>query len=209
MFLNVVLCSHILCSEFTPRLIKDLEGVKVKSIAAGMLHSACIDENGFAYIFGETSTEKLEGNKATVPSLLRELPPSEEAACGGYHTCIITSGGELYSWGSNENGCLGIGSTDVTHSPEKVLGPFLRYSVSKVSCGWKHTAAVSGGRVYTWGWGGSHGTFSEDGHSSGGQLGHGDDVDYIEPRLVDFQSNLKALQVSCGFNHTGAILKHI
>lgn len=28
----------------------------------------------------------------------------------------------------------------------------------------------SGGNVYTWGWGGSHGTFSVDGHSSGGQL---------------------------------------
>lgn len=26
------------------------------------------------------------------------------------------------------------------------------------------------GNIYTWGWGGSHGTFSEDGHSSGGQL---------------------------------------
>lgn len=79
-----------------------------------------------------------------------------------------------------------------------------------MSCGWKHTAAICGGHVYTWGWGGSHGTFSEDGHSSGGQLGHGDDVDYIEPRVVvDFHSNLRALQVSCGFNHTGAILQYI
>ena len=26
------------------------------------------------------------------------------------------------------------------------------------------------GNIFTWGWGGSHGTFSEDGHSSGGQL---------------------------------------
>lgn len=26
------------------------------------------------------------------------------------------------------------------------------------------------GKVYTWGWGGAQGTFSEDGHSSGGQL---------------------------------------
>lgn len=84
----------------------------------------------------------------------------------------------------------------------------MRHSVSEVSCGWKHTAAISGGNVYTWGWGGSHGTFSVDGHSSGGQLGQGDDVDYIEPTKVKFDGHVKALQVSCGFNHTGAIFEY-
>ncbi|KAK8447797.1 hypothetical protein SEVIR_8G155100v4 [Setaria viridis] len=33
-------------SEYTPRLIKNLDGIKIKKIAAGMLHSACIDEKG-------------------------------------------------------------------------------------------------------------------------------------------------------------------
>ncbi|KAL3528231.1 hypothetical protein ACH5RR_012887 [Cinchona calisaya] len=199
-------------SEFTPRLIKDLEGVKVKSVAAGMLHSACIDENGFVYCFGERAKEKLgfeEGKSVPVPSLMSKLPPSDEVACGGHHTCIVTNGGELYSWGTNDNGCLGIGSTDVAHSPERVQGPFLRYPVCKVSCGWKHTAAICGANIYTWGWGGSHGTFSEDGHSSGGQLGQGNDIDYIEPMAVDFHNNVKALQISCGFNHTGAILEFV
>lgn len=199
-------------SEYVPRLIKKLEGVKVKSIAAGMLHSACIDENGTVFVFGEKAVERLslgQAKNATTPSVISELPSSEEVACGGYHTCTITSGGELYTWGSNENGCLGTGCTNVGHSPERVQGPFLKHSVSQVSCGWKHTAAISEDHVYTWGWGGSHGTFSEDGHSSGGQLGQGNDVDYIEPRRVDFGEgvNVKALQVSCGFNHTGAILQ--
>ncbi|XP_052887820.1 uncharacterized protein LOC108469921 isoform X5 [Gossypium arboreum] len=30
-------------SEYTPRLIKKLEGIRVKRVAAGLLHSACID----------------------------------------------------------------------------------------------------------------------------------------------------------------------
>ncbi|MED6123603.1 hypothetical protein PIB30_050628 [Stylosanthes scabra] len=160
-------------SEYTPRLIKDLEGVKVKYIAAGLLNSACIDENGFVYIFGERGIDKLhlkEMSNATKPSLINELPYSQQVACGGYHTCVLTNSGELYTWGSNENGCLGIGSPDAIHLPEKVRGPFLRSSVSQVSCGWKHTAAISEGRVFTWGWGGSYGTFSEVGHSSAGQL---------------------------------------
>lgn len=122
---------------------------------------------------------------------------------------VITQGGDLYSWGSNENGCLGNGSTSVFHLPEKVEGPFSKSPVSKVSCGWKHTAAISGGAIFTWGWGGSHGTFSVDGHSSGGQLGHGSDVDYVKPTMIDLGENVKAVQVSCGFNHTGAILEYM
>ncbi|XP_068482265.1 ultraviolet-B receptor UVR8 isoform X2 [Phaseolus vulgaris] len=160
-------------SEYTPRLIKDLEGIKVKYVAAGLLNSACTDENGSVLVFGERRIENLHlkgTSDATRPSLVSELPYSKEVACGGYHTCILTNSGELYTWGSNENGCLGIGSSDVVHLPEKVQGPFLKSSVSQVSCGWKHTAAISEGRVFTWGWGGSNGTFSEVGHSSSGQL---------------------------------------
>ncbi|XP_069154753.1 ultraviolet-B receptor UVR8 isoform X4 [Solanum lycopersicum] len=198
-------------SEYTPRLIKELEGLKVKNASAGMLHSVCISENGSVHIFGERANKKLgfsEASNCSLPSVVDGLPYAEKAACGGYHTCVITGGGELYVWGTNENGCLGIGSTDVAHLPERVEGPFLRHSVSEVSCGWKHTAAISGGNVYTWGWGGSHGTFSVDGHSSGGQLGQGNDVDYIKPTKINFRRHVKALQVSCGFNHTGAIFEY-
>lgn len=198
-------------SEYTPRLIKRLEGVKVKHVSAGLLHSACIDENGCVFVFGERAVDKLgflDTNSATTPLMIDNLQSCKEVACGGYHTCLITGDGELYTWGSNENGCLGIGCTDVIHSPERVEDPFLKSSVSKVSCGWKHTAAVSEGKLFTWGWGGSHGTFSEEGHSSGGQLGHGDDVDYIEPNMVNFGRDVKVLEISCGFNHTGTILEY-
>ncbi|XP_077213141.1 regulator of chromosome condensation (RCC1) family protein isoform X2 [Tasmannia lanceolata] len=160
-------------SEYTPRLIKNIEGVKVRKIAAGLLQSACIDEQGSVFAFGERTIDKLgfgEANNATSPAIVSELPFSQEVACGGYHTCVITSNRELYTWGSNENGCLGIGYTDVIHTPEKVEGPLLKLPVFEVSCGWKHTGAICGGNLFTWGWGGSNGTFSVDGYSSGGQL---------------------------------------
>ncbi|XP_025012510.1 ultraviolet-B receptor UVR8 isoform X2 [Ricinus communis] len=197
-------------SEYTPRSIKKLEEVKVKSVAAGLLHSACIDVNGSVFVFGEVSVDRTgfgEAIGAEIPSMVGKLPCANEVSCGGYHTCVVTSGGELYAWGVNENGCLGIGSFNSLHAPERVQGPFLRSPVEKVSCGWRHTAAISG-NIYTWGWGGSNGTFSEDGHSSGGQLGHGSDVDYLNPKSIIFENNVKVLQVSCGFNHTGAILEN-
>ncbi|KAL9340371.1 hypothetical protein Peur_066590 [Populus x canadensis] len=50
-------------------------------------------------------------------------------------------------------------STNVLHLLEQVGGPFLRSSVDKESCGWKHTAAISEGNVFAWALGGCHGTF--------------------------------------------------
>lgn len=37
--------------------------------------------------------------------------------------------------------------------------------------------------------------------------GHGDDVDYIKPAMVYLEEPVKAVLVSCGFNHTGAIFE--
>lgn len=38
--------------------------------------------------------------------------------------------------------------------------------------------------------------------------GHGNDVDYFEPTMVPFGKNARAVHVSCGFNHTGAIYEY-
>ena len=38
--------------------------------------------------------------------------------------------------------------------------------------------------------------------------GHGNDVDYFEPMMVPFSKNARAVHVSCGFNHTGAIYEY-
>lgn len=176
-----------------------------------MLHSACIDERGSVFLFGERTTNKLSFGAAkyvATPSAVLELPFAEEVACGGYHTCVVTSEGKLYTWGSNENGCLGLGCTNAVHSPQSIESSSLKFPVTEVSCGWKHTAMISGGNVFTWGWGGASGTFFEDGNSSGGQLGHGNDVDYFEPMVVNIGQNVKALHVSCGFNHTGGIFEY-
>ncbi|KAJ3675637.1 hypothetical protein LUZ60_004679 [Juncus effusus] len=199
-------------SEYTPRLIKNFDGTKVKSIAAGLLHSACIDDKGSVFRFGERRAGKMEFtrvNGASILSPVEGIPFSVQVSCGGYHTCVITYGGELYTWGSNENGCLGLGDTDMVDTPQHVNSSLFKFPISQVSCGWKHTAVVSGDNVFTWGWGGANGSFFDEIHSSGGQLGHGNDVDYFKPTMVNLGANTRALHVSCGFNHTGGIFEYI
>ncbi|KAK5835716.1 hypothetical protein PVK06_011417 [Gossypium arboreum] len=67
---------------------------KVKRVAAGLLHSTCIDETGSLFVFGDKVVANLgfgEAKNATMPSMINTLPYSEEVACGGYHTCVVTS----------------------------------------------------------------------------------------------------------------------
>ena len=98
----------------------------------------------------------------------------------------------------------------------------------QAAAGWKHSAAVSAsGRLHTWGWGGSMGTTTPmmKQHSSGGQLGLGNELDWWGPtRVQSIQDQQGAVaqqhadteagkvlwlvkQVACGFNHTAAVLE--
>lgn len=94
----------------------------------------------------------------------------------------------------------------------------------QVSAGWKHSCGTGhAGQLYGWGWGGSVGstTSLESGRSSGGQLGLGDEFDYWAPtQVADLQTAARqevsagqnapvwnAVQVSCGFNHTAAVIE--
>ncbi|XP_052882596.1 uncharacterized protein LOC108458128 isoform X2 [Gossypium arboreum] len=72
---------------------------KVKRVAAGLLHSTCIDETGSLFVFGDKVVANLgfgEAKNATMPSMINTLPYSEEVACGGYHTCVVTSNSFIF-----------------------------------------------------------------------------------------------------------------
>lgn len=199
-------------SEYTPRLVKGFRDVKVSKVAAGLTHSACLDEQGSLFTFGKGRECQLGlgGDRdISEPKRVPVIPPVEEIACGGYHTGAISRNGQLYMWGSNEYGCLGFGykHQNATSLPMLVEGALESLRVTQVQCGWKHTMALTvDGDVFAWGWGGSQGTHGVDGLSSGGQLGLGNENDFLEPTQVK-SKKMKAIQISCGFNHSGAILE--
>ncbi|KAK9394129.1 RCC1 domain-containing protein 1 [Crotalus adamanteus] len=158
-----------------------------------------------------------------------------EAAAGGWHSAAVSDAGDLYLWGWNEAGQLGLPSKMSTESgataaasgeaaqapPNRPLSqrgdgldvgaadgpgrdevPFVSLQpfpalldlpeeaeVRRVSCGSRHTAAVTGtGHLYTWGWG------------KYGQLGHQDAASSDQPRRVCYfvERNLRVQEVVCG-----------
>ena len=107
---------------------------------------------------------------------------------GGFrHTCALRSA-ELYCWGENEEGQLGIGSTDPASTPQRV-GDGKTWS--DVSVGSAHSCGIRAGQLYCWG------------ANDVGQLGIGDGPGSPTPVRVGQSANWTA--VTAGTGHTCAI----
>lgn|GEM_PF-5931147 len=121
------------------------------------------------------------------------------AACG-------TVDGQLYCWGSNSDGLLGLGVTD----PSSLGGPYAdginayapyqvpalaNQTVTSVSVDYRHACAVtSSGKLYCWG------------NNDQGQLGLGNYTAFNSPQLVTAFNGKTVTSVSAGYQHTCAIV---
>ena len=83
-----------------------------------------------------------------------DLPPSWHAVdvdVGARHACAIGVDGDVYCWGDNAHGQLGINSTVATSLPVEVQLPANTRAMS-ISAGSQHTCVVTtAGELYCWG----------------------------------------------------------
>jgi RCC1 and BTB domain-containing protein len=110
----------------------------------------------------------------------------------GPHVLALTSEGELYSWGHNGYGQLGLGTSITTGQgtiPRRLCGDFSGVRIVSVACGGHHTIAVTAtGKVYSWG------------YNNCGQLGTGGTVNHTAPCRVDGGAleGVASVSASCG-----------
>ncbi|KAK4376710.1 hypothetical protein RND71_003006 [Anisodus tanguticus] len=192
-------------NAYIPKSLESSVVLDVQNIACGNRHAMLVTKQGEVFSWGEEGGGRLgHGAETDVPhpKLINNLRGMnvEVIACGEYHSCAVTSSGDLYTWGdgAKSSGLLGHRS-EVSHwIPKKVCGLIEGLRVSHVSCGPWHTALItSAGRLFTFG----DGTF--------GALGHGDRSVYITPREVETFNGLRTLKVACGVWHTAAIVERI
>ena len=68
------------------------------------------------------------------------------------HTIVLTNSGEVYSWGWNNWGQIGIGSDENVVSVPQQLNGFNGEKVKAISCGSYHSLALTeSGHVFSWG----------------------------------------------------------
>ncbi|XP_062111643.1 PH, RCC1 and FYVE domains-containing protein 1-like isoform X2 [Humulus lupulus] len=199
-----------------PKLIDTLSGTNIELVACGEYHTCAVTFSGDLYTWGDsTHSSSLLGHGSEVSHWvpkkvcgIMEGIHISYIACGLWHTAVVTSAGQLFTFGDGSFGALGHGDLSSTSIPREV--ETLRgLRTMRVACGVWHTAAVvevinelcspettvnsSSGQLFTWG----------DGDK--GQLGQDDKKPRLIPECVSALVDKKIRQVGCGHTITIAL----
>ncbi|NWT36941.1 HERC5 ligase, partial [Chroicocephalus maculipennis] len=108
----------------------------------------------------------------------------------------VREGGELFTWGQNTHGQLGVGSQTTTIPQPELVKRLKGIPLAQIAAGGAHSAAVSlSGAVYSWG------------KNDFGQLGLGDTEDRGCPSYIGALEHWKTVFISCGADHTAVLSK--
>ncbi|CEG48985.1 regulator of chromosome condensation-like protein [Plasmopara halstedii] len=200
-----------------PKQVAVLPNQPLIQIACGGEHLLYLTSTGDVYTFGNDEVRKmalsttLPDPEANVPNsslsyltpqLVEELALEKalygvtiaQIACGAQHSVAITNCGELYTWGSGEDGRLGHGDMRDRTVPRKVM-TLLRQNVVSASCGGAHTVVLT-----------EKGSVFSFGRGRNGRLGLGDTKWRDVPHeIMTFPLHMRVVQVACGWNFTTAI----
>ena len=96
----------------SPTLISELQFEKISSISCGYDHVLALTKTGKVYAWGNNHFGELglgHNNDESKPKLV-EMPNNvsvKQISCGTFFSLILTTGGTIYSFGTNHNGQLG------------------------------------------------------------------------------------------------------
>ena len=165
----------------TPAQVPGVAGVT--AIASGGGHSIALKSDATLVTWGSNGAGQLGyGNNGYTDGLPAPVPRfgGVTAISAGYaHSVAVRNDGTVWTWGSNDSGELGDGTTTERDSPIQVPG---LGGVRAVSAGNAHTLALkSDGTLWAWG------------NNASGQLGDGTRTDRLNPVQVTGLSNVVAI----------------
>lgn len=208
---------------------RQFDRITVKDVQMSKMHTVVVTNEtsgGNVWVAGIGSNGRLGRNASTQPTLTPLADFKETAASvavGPDHTLIITTSGNLYSFGLNKFGVLGytvesgqglVASSgtgsgsgsggqstsssakilDVQITPRKIVGPLKREEILGAAVSKLHSVAFSTDALYTWG-------------SNTGQLGYDKTATplQIQPRKVTSVTS-QVRQVACTDHATALLL---
>ncbi|KAG7236166.1 hypothetical protein INR49_001276 [Caranx melampygus] len=175
----------------------------VLQVALGARHGVLLVEGGQVYSFGELPWKQSQVPEPAKPTLESALSGQRvvAVAAGSFHSGAVTEDGGIHMWGDNGAGQCGLSGLSTVPNPTPVAvvdtdtSPLQSVPVLELSCGEKHTLALSAQRE-VWAWG------------SGCQLGLNATVFPVwKPQKVEHLAGRYVLQVACGASHSLALVR--
>ncbi|XP_008296210.1 probable E3 ubiquitin-protein ligase HERC4 [Stegastes partitus] len=145
--------------------------------------------------------------------------PVCQVSCGSRHSVVLTRDGQVYTWGQNSRGQLGLGKISSGSGSPQHVRSLAEIPLVQVAAGGDQSFSltVSGGLIC---WGRNdhgqlglgdtaavwfvpqHGSVFTFGSGQFGQLGHNSTRDELRPRLVAELWGAKVTKVACGRRHS-------
>jgi hypothetical protein len=179
-------------SRSTPVQVLELYGKTITDISAGGFHTLSVTSEGEVYSWGANNY----GQLGTGDTYIRHYPTRiyiedefvTHVSAGEYFSLALTRDGDVYAWGSNQYGQLGIGNSINQWKPVKITA-FNDIFITKIDAGKDHAIALSFEKVvYTWG------------RNDDGQLGDGTTTDRSWPDLLNFSRDV--IDINGGGRHS-------
>ncbi len=185
-------------------------GTEIIMVATGQYHTIALSSQGEVYTWGDNSKGQL-GYSVVPPireyilsykhpilvrSTILTLPVIKVAA-GYASSYALTSTGEVYAWGDNSQGQLGLGSTPSSVSIPTRVSSLKGVHVISLSCSTNTVMAVTrNGSAYSWG------------VNTNGQAADGSSTSKNVPKLVVNPYPRKIVGASPGNVFSLALFKH-
>ncbi|ROT68824.1 putative E3 ubiquitin-protein ligase HERC1 [Penaeus vannamei] len=130
-----------------PERVTALDGWRIGQVACGLNHTVCIDIDGnTVWAFGDGDYGKLAESRTRghnrpqqVPALVTHVVV--EIAVGSEHTLALANNGDVYGWGVNSDGQLGLGHTAAVREPQ-LIWTLSGKGIRQISAGRSHSAGL-------------------------------------------------------------------
>ncbi|XP_023212760.1 probable E3 ubiquitin-protein ligase HERC4 [Centruroides sculpturatus] len=188
-------------SQLRLEQIKALQVHHIQRISCGNNHSLALNEAGQVFSWGSNNYGQLglatEEESISSPKMIKRLAMFTviQISCGAHHSLALTSVGELYSWGYNNYGQLGIGNNNNQNIPCLIVS-LIGIPIKHIASGGNHNCILTkSGGLFSWG----KNTF--------GQLGLNDDQDRVFPVNQKSLRSHHIKYISCGDDHTACLTR--
>nr|XP_055153002.1 probable E3 ubiquitin-protein ligase HERC6 isoform X2 [Symphalangus syndactylus] len=186
-----------------PEPIQALETLNVDLVSCGKEHSLAVCHKGRVFAWGAGSEGQLGIGElkeiSFTPKKITTLNGIKiiQVSCGHYHSLALSKDSQVFSWGKNSHGQLGLGKEFPSQASPQRVRSLEGIPLAQVAAGGAHSFALSlCGTSFGWG------------SNSAGQLalsGRNVPVQSNKPLSVGALKNLGVVYISCGAEHTAVL----
>ncbi|XP_062302734.1 RCC1 and BTB domain-containing protein 1 isoform X2 [Osmerus eperlanus] len=177
----------------------NLPNKRVKEVVCGSHHSMALMHDGEVFAWGYNNCGQVgSGSTANQPTP-RKVSGCLQGkvvtgiSCGQTSSMAVVDNGEVYGWGYNGNGQLGVGNNGNQLTPCRLAG-LQSLCVLQIASGYAHSLALTDeGLLYAWG------------ANTYGQLGTGNKSNQLNPVQIMAEKESRIIEIAaCHSTHTSA-----